>query len=290
MQNHQIMRSRASLVDEALKRLEPVNIGDVRRNVEWMLCELLNCNRASLYAHPEAIVPEKIVEQFQEMIERRLNHEPLQYILGYTDFCGLRIAVTPDVLIPRPETELLVEQATQMLKTRPSPVVLDIGSGSGCIPISIKHFNPHARVFSCDISRAALELATTNARTLGLDVSFFACDILKKELPANIAAPFDLIVSNPPYIPTEEYQSLDAEVLNFEPRLALDSGDDPLLFYRVITETASTHLAPGGYLLLETHCDYAQDTASLLRQMNFVDVEVLQDLAQRDRIVLGKRA
>lgn len=285
MRNDQTGWVRTSLLDEALKRLASINIGDARLNVEWMLCELLKCNRASLHAHPEAAVDEDVARQFLEMIARRRNHEPLQHILGYTAFCGLHITVTPDVLIPRPETELLVERATAFLETRTHPTVLDLGTGSGCIPLAIKHFDPRARVSGCDISPRALDVARENASRLALPVAFFACDILKQELPPGAQGPFDLMVSNPPYIPTPEYRSLDPEVRDFEPRQALDAGPDPLQYYRALTEMAGTYLLPGGLLLLETHCDYAHAVAALLEARGLANVAVTKDLAGRDRIV-----
>ncbi len=280
----------ASLKDEAIQYLESSNIGDARRNVEWILCELLKCNRASLYAHPEMNLPPKLVKRFQEMIARRVDHEPLQYILGYTEFCGLRFEVTPDVLIPRPETEQLVLAATDVLKSLTKPAVLDIGSGSGCIPVAIKHLNPHAEIFSCDVSRPALEIARTNANQLRAEVSFFECDVLNETLPLPASQKFDLIVSNPPYIPEEEYLTLDPEVLHYEPQIALDTGEDALLFYRSISRLAQKRLVLNGTLLLETHCDYAHDVTSLLADFGYSKTKVLQDLTGRDRFVSAKRS
>ena len=281
--------TRALLMAKATDRLLAENIGDARRNVEWILCELLKCNRASLYAHPESLVDHTLADQFWRMLDRRLLHEPLQYIVGYTEFCGLRFDVSPDVLIPRPETELLVEHATKILKTIGKPAVLDIGSGSGCIPVSIKHFNPHALVCSCDVSDAALAMASSNAGRLNKAVTFFQCNILDETIPLNTTLKFDLIVSNPPYIPTEEYRQLDKEVLNFEPGLALDSGEDPLQFYRAISTVAINRLHEKGALLFETHCDFAHDVASLLTSKGFHYATVLQDLTNRDRFVLAKK-
>ena len=274
----------ALLMAKAIERLTSRNIGDARRNVEWIFCELLKCNRATLYANPELIITPEIAAKMEALLTRRLAHEPLQYILGYTEFCGLRINVTPDVLIPRPETELLIELANDCLKDQNNPVILDIGSGSGCIPIAIKHFNAHAQVYSCDISEPALEVARANAAYHKTPVTFFRSDILTS-LSLSDSQMFDLIVSNPPYIPTREYRTLDKEVLDFEPAAALDSGDDPLSFYKAISTVASQRLRKGGDLLLETHTDYAHNVASLLSQNGFHNVQVLKDLAMRDRFV-----
>ncbi|MFK7845047.1 MAG: peptide chain release factor N(5)-glutamine methyltransferase [Rhodothermales bacterium] len=277
--------TRTSLMSEGIKNLKAVNIGDAGRNVEWILCELLDCNRASLYAYPELAVPEDICADFVSLLNRRMAHEPLQHILGYTEFCGIRFSVTPDVLIPRPETELLVEHATDFLRKQSTPAVLDIGSGSGCIPVSIKHFNPQALVSSCDVSPPALLIAEANAKAAGTAVSFFQCDILKEELPLPNEQTFDLIVSNPPYIPITEYQVLDPEVLAFEPELALNTGEDPMLFYRAIGHVAKRRLKPSGIIIFETHCDYAHEVATLLTNQGFSAAQVLKDLTGRDRFV-----
>ncbi len=281
--------TRTSLVAEAIKNLKAVNIGDAERNVEWILCELLKCNRASLYAYPELDVPVDVCQNFVSLLDRRMNYEPLQYILGYTEFCGIRFSVTPDVLIPRPETELLIEHATHFLRTQNRAAVLDIGSGSGCIPVSIKHFNPESTVFSCDVSLPALEIAEANAKAAGTAVSFFQCDILNQQLPLPAEQTFDLIVSNPPYIPVAEYQTLDPEVLAFEPELALNTGEDVLLFYRAIGRVAKRRLKPSGMIIFETHCDYAHEVAALLTNQGFSAAEVLKDLPGRDRFVKATR-
>ena len=277
--------NRASLMNEAQKRLEAVNITDAARNVEWIFCELLKCNRASLYAYPELAVPADIASDILNLVNRRTNHEPLQYILGYTAFCGLRFEVTPDVLIPRPETELLVDYITNYLKEKSTTHVLDIGAGSGCIAVSLKHFVPHTTVYSCDVSEAALAVARRNAQQNNVSVTFFQCDILSEQLPLPPDRKFDIIVSNPPYIPHDEYLALDTEVLQHEPQLALDTGDDPLLFYKAICHTSVRRLNRGGKLFFETHCDYARDVAALLRKMAFTSVKIHQDLTARDRFV-----
>lgn len=277
--------TRASLITKSTRELEAVNIGDARRNVEWILCELLKCNRASLYAYADTEIPPAILPVFEAMLGRRQKHEPLQYILGYTIFCGLRIDVTPDVLIPRPETESLVVHATEILASIHEAGVLDIGTGSGCIPLAIKHAVPDARVSSCDISHNALAMARKNADALDLDVHFFHNDILTNAIQLPAEAKFHLIVSNPPYIPETEYLALDTEVKDHEPGLALTTGDDPLLFYRAIAQVATQRLHQGGHLLVETHCDYADATADCFKDAGFINAQVLQDLTGRDRFV-----
>jgi release factor glutamine methyltransferase len=289
MINENLATTRASLIQRGLHRLTDSNIPDARRNVEWMLCELLTCNRASLYAHPEATIPPSRVDEFETMLARRITGEPVQYILGYTQFYGLRIDVSPAVLIPRPETEQLVESALALTASQPAPLVLDIGTGSGCIPIAFQANRPEARSYACDISPAALDVARANAARLNIPLTFYRCDI-RSEAPAPPpVASFDLIVSNPPYIPPAEYAGLDAEVRDFEPAHALVTDSDPLVFYRSIVHYAPRWLASQGYLLFETHADFADDVAGLLEQNDFQEIQVERDLAGRPRLVSGRR-
>lgn len=282
-----------SLMNEAVSRLKSVNIGDAERNVEWIFCELLNCNRAHLYANPNKIIPTGVVTEILSYIERRINHEPLQYILGYTEFYGLRFEVSPAVLIPRPETELLVEIASTLLKDIledvDAPAVLDLGTGSGCIPVSIKHLVPQATVMGCDISDAALQMARKNAANAGLDVDFFKGDILSPSTVNFSSRPLDVITSNPPYIPEKEYQTLDTEVKNFEPGLALTTGDDPLKFYKALATIGQKNLRSQGILLVETHCDYANDVATLFEKNQFIHTQVIKDLTGRNRFVQAQK-
>ena len=167
---------RGELLAAAITVLKGANIEHSARNVEWMLCELLACNRAHLLAYPEEPVSAGVVAKLAEMIRRRSNREPLQYILGHTEFLGHRINVTPAVLIPRPETEWIVDE---MLRVVPGGSTwLDVGTGSGCIPISIKLADPTSTVFATDVSEAALEVARGNADVLGARVHFFIGDML----------------------------------------------------------------------------------------------------------------
>ena len=279
--------TRASAIEMGVRDLKSSNIDDSRRNVEWILCELLKCNRATLYAYPERIIPADLLKRFQEMIDRRTRHEPLQYILGHTEFYGLHFEVDERVLIPRPETEQLVERALHYLKDRSSPSILDICTGSGCIPIALKHLVPQSNVSACDISEPALSLARKNANFHRVDVSFFSCDILNEEVQAPNGAPYDLILSNPPYIPSPEYEQLAPEVKNFEPEQALNAGRDPVIFYRTITKLAKNWLKPDGVLLFEIHCDFANEVSAILHDNALHHITIHEDLANLPRMVSG---
>ena len=279
--------TRRALLDEAVRRLEAAGVPEARRNAEWMLGEALGCGRAMLYAYPERPVPPDAARRFMEMTTRRERREPLQYVLGHTDFFGLRVRVTPDVLIPRPETEQVVEAALERLEGAAAPRILDVGTGSGCIALALKHARRDAEVFACDVSRAALAVAAANARALGLDVAFLPADALAPDFPARVPGPFDLLVSNPPYVPPGEAATLAPEVAAHEPHRALFTDADPLQFYRALTRHAGALVRPGGALVFETHADHAGAVRDLLAAAGFADVRLENDLAGLPRIVSG---
>lgn len=273
------------LLASASRRLEAAGVTSARANAEWMLAEVLGFSRASLVAHPDLSLAPDQQAAFEAMVARRERREPLQYILGHTDFYGLRLRVTPAVLIPRPETEELVEEALRRLEGRRAPWVLDAGTGSGAIALAIKHERPDAELFACEASEEALAVAAENAARLGLEATLVHSDLLAPTFADGVPACFDLIVSNPPYIPDDERAELAPEVRDFEPAQALFPGDDPLIFYRTLCAHARRLLKPDGHLLLETHADRAEEVAELLRAAAFRAVEVRQDLAGRQRIV-----
>lgn len=227
--------------------------------------------------------------RLDEDLKRLLQGEPVQYVVGQADFYGRSFRVGPAVLIPRPETEELVEWAVELLRHPPLSRVLDIGTGSGCIPITLKLELPHIRVSGTDISPDALELARLNARRYDVGVDFILHDILQPD-PQLPDAVYDLIISNPPYIPRAERELMPEHVLRYEPHLALFVEDaDPLLFYQQITRAAASHLAPGGALLFECNEYNARRVSHLLAAQGFQEVTLRQDLQGKDRMVLGRR-
>ncbi|MBR6699498.1 MAG: peptide chain release factor N(5)-glutamine methyltransferase [Bacteroidaceae bacterium] len=218
-----------------------------------------------------------------EITRRLLKNEPVQYVLGYAVFCGHKFAVRPGVLIPRPETELLVHKALELGRGMDGvacPQVLDIGTGSGCIAISMALAGCH--VTAMDISEEALDIAMENAANLNAEVAFVHENILR---PSPTAQQWDVIVSNPPYICLHEAEEMERNVLDYEPHSALFVPDtDPLIFYRAIASYAMSHLSAGGWLCLEINQAYPDEMTGLLSSFGFKDVTILQDQYGKDRI------
>ncbi|GIV59415.1 peptide chain release factor N(5)-glutamine methyltransferase [Rhodocaloribacter litoris] len=278
-----------ALMKAAVAGLSEAGVPEARRNVEWLLGAVLGCDRARLYAYPERSVPPEAVRRFDEMLVRRARREPLQYILEEAHFFGLRLRVTPAVLIPRPETEQVVEAALALLAGRPAPRVLDVGTGSGCIALALKHTRPDASVAACDVSRAALAVARENAARLGLEVAWLEADLLAPDFPGRVPGNLDLLVSNPPYVPPEEAPSLAPEVAAHEPHRALFTGPDPLGFYRVLVRVAPVLVRPGGHVVFETHAGYGAAVRDLLEAGGFEQARLQADLAGQPRIVSARR-
>jgi release factor glutamine methyltransferase len=291
------MNSIKNLLAQANKRLQAVGIETARMETEWILEHLTGWTRTKILAYPELIVPNDIVAQFEEHLARREKREPIQYILGETEFYGFPFHVTPAVLIPRPETELLVEEALKMLhadlhteKGDTCKQLLDIGTGSGCIPIVLKKQYPEMEVWGCDISKAALAIANKNAANLQVEVKWVQADVLSMDFLALKQHLFDGIVSNPPYILEDEGHTLQPEVVQHEPHLALFVENDALQFYRAIAHHAQRLLKPHGFLLFECHCDYAEQVQQLLLEQGFQEVFLRRDYAGLPRIVGGRHS
>ena len=221
-----------------------------RLQIELLLSHVLKLPRLRLYLNFERTLADAELTVLRELVKRRAAREPLQHLVGSTSFCGLEIAVSRDALIPRPETELLVEHALKFLATVPKPTALDFGTGSGCLAVTLAVQCPPATLHALDISDAALALARQNAarHQVAERVTFHLGDGFAA-LPGGLK--FDLIVSNPPYIASAEIETLEPEVRDFDPRLALDGGADGLDFYRRLATGAAEFLRPGGKLMLE---------------------------------------
>ncbi len=280
---------RRALLDAAVARLDAAGVDDARRNAEWIVEGVTGARRVDLYARPDAVVGPAQAAIVDRMLARRAAGEPVQYILGSADFYGLTLGVTPAVLIPRPETETVVEHALARIAGVEAPWVLDVGTGSGAIALAVKHQRPDAHVFAADVSADALAVAAGNAERLGMDVTFIESDALRPAFADEVPPAFALVISNPPYVPASEAPTLQRELAH-EPDTALFVPDhDPLVFYRALAGHAERLLRPGGVLVAETHADFGRQVATLWTESGLADVEVLSDLAGRDRIAVGTR-
>ncbi len=234
-------------------------VENARLEAEWMLCAATGLDRVGLYLNFEKPLNEAELAAYRAMVARRARREPLQYILGTQEFHGLEFEVTPDVLIPRHDTETLVAEALARMPGAMS--VLDIGTGSGCIAVAMARELPNATVSAIDLSGAALAVAKRNAERNGVRVEYLEGPLLEPVKGRS----FDLIVSNPPYIPPADIERLEPEVRDFEPRSALDGGPDGLDFYRTLVPAALPCLNPAGWLLVEVGIGQAGDVAKLFR-------------------------
>ena len=254
-----------------------------------IICHVLNCDRAYLYAHDDRALEAQELDKLEELLQNRSQKIPLQYLLGETEFMSLRFKVSPAVLIPRQDTEVLVEKCIELIadNTSASEIkVLDMCTGSGCIAVSIAYYCPETRVTACDVSRAALEIAKSNSELAGVKNELdFRCGDLFEALDSEER--FDLIASNPPYIETATVEQLQTEVREHEPYIALDGGADGLDFYRRIVEAAPRFLKAGGYLALEIGYNQGESVSQLM-EGRYDGVTVLKDLGGNDRVVYGR--
>lgn len=240
----------------------------------------------------EKLLTEREILELENIQKRLLNYEPWQHITGFADFYGLKFQVSPNVLVPRPETEELVALILENVK--PKQRILDIGTGSGCIPITLKKKHDHLEVFGLDVSEAALKIARKNAEWNKVEINWRQANILEKSEWNKVGAEqleekFDIIVSNPPYVLESDKSEMHRNVLEFDPELALFVADEtPLLFYNAIADFALQYLKPNGQLFFEIHQDFGQEMVDLLKQKGFVKVVLEKDLFENDRIVFGK--
>ncbi|MBS0565921.1 MAG: peptide chain release factor N(5)-glutamine methyltransferase [Proteobacteria bacterium] len=253
---------------------------EARREAELLLQYTLRVDRAWLFAHADDEVAAVLAGQFRCHVSRRAEGEPIAYITGRREFFGLDLVVTPDVLVPRAETELLVEAALERIAHDARARIADLGTGSGAIALALAHERAHARVLATDASAAALAVARANAQRLALGNVEFAQGEWCAALGAGV---FDLIVSNPPYIALGDAH-LEQGDLRFEPALALSSGADGLDAIRIIARDARRHLAPGGWLLFEHGWDQGAAARGILAALGYAEVATLADLEGRDRV------
>lgn len=249
----------------------------------WLLLEAaVQCTRNDLYLRGEKALDKGQETVFLEYLEKRKSRIPVQQILGVQNFCGLDFIVTQDVLCPRLDTEVLVEEALKRI--RPNSRILDLCTGSGCILLSLLHLKKGCTGTGADLSAAALAVAEKNAQKLGISADFLQSDLFDK-----IDGMYDVIISNPPYIATKEIEALEPEVRDREPRMALDGKEDGLYFYRKITEDSVAYLKEDGWLMYEIGYDQGEAVSTMMKEQGFAEVTVIRDLAGLDRVVIGRK-
>jgi release factor glutamine methyltransferase len=261
---------------EGERRLEEHGIDTARLDTELLVAKALGRSRLELYLDRDRELSDDEIAVSRELLERRERREPVAYILGEWGFRRLTLKVDRRVLVPRPETETVVERCLDLLRDLPEPEVLDVGTGSGAIALAIADEHPGARVTAIDVSEGALEVARENARATGLEVTFE-----RRDVRDGLAGSYDLVVSNPPYVTAEEIEGLQPEVRDWEPRTAT-VGDDHT---EVIAAAASAVLTPGGRLVLEVADGRSGEVSRCLRELGYDQIQATPDLTGRDRVV-----
>ena len=280
------------IIQRSTEFLAKKGVDSPRLQTELLLGHLLGVPRMRLYLDFERLLTEAELASFRELIVRRGRREPLQHIMGATSFCGLEIAVNGQVLIPRPETELLAERGWLFLQERAGPAggavkALDFGTGSGCLAVALAVKCPSAEVVALDISAEALDLARQNAGIHGVAgrIQFVQGERLEA-VPED--SRFELIISNPPYIPSQDINSLQPEVRDFDPRLALDGGPEGLRFYAELAAAGARLLKPGGKMMLEIGDGQENRVREIFGQQNWIVEQVIADYTQRPRVVIAR--
>lgn len=269
------------LNEKIISILYEAEIKEAELEAFYIIEAVMNLSRPMFFLKKRDEVSEQDVKSCLAIAQKRKEHMPLQYILGIQEFMGLSFKVTPDVLIPRQDTEGLVEEVLKQVK--PGMKVLDMCTGSGCIAVSVAKFAPNVQVSAVDISPKALEVARENAAKNQVQINFIESDMFTE-----IREKYDMIISNPPYIKSQVVTTLMPEVRDYEPHLALDGKEDGLFFYRKLANESGNFLTPGGMLCLEIGYDQGVEVAQLLKQQGFTQVRVEQDLCGLDRNVYGK--
>ncbi len=278
------IRSALLQAQAQLNNATELDVIDARYESQLLLQHILNANRAWLIAHENDVLQPANQGRFAALLQRRCNGEPMAYILGKREFYGLDLAVTPAALIPRPDTEILVDAALEKISENQSMQVLDLGTGTGAIALAIAQQRPQAQVTAVDASQAALDVAISNGRQHNIaNVHFFLSDWFS----ALSQKKFDVIVSNPPYIEQNDAHLSQGD-LRFEPISALASGEDGLDDIRRIIDDCLIHLEPQGWLMLEHGYNQAKPVADLMAQAGLVDIETFKDYGSNDRVTIGR--
>lgn len=280
------IESTKQLYDYVFRRLEVYDERERRQITEIVLEYFCDVDRTSILID-SAIEPvsDEMKQEFRNVTKRINTLEPVQYVLGETKFYGFDFFVNPSVLIPRPETEELVDLIQKQFKISDTPKIVDIGTGSGCIAITLAHLLPNAEISAIDVSAEAIEIAKDNVEENEVEIKLYCGDILTNDLPEK---DYDVIVSNPPYITENEKALMSSNVLEHEPHLALFvPNENPLLFYNRISDLGQVSLKKGGKLFFEINEQFAQETKTMMESKGYTNVEIIKDLQDKDRIVVG---
>lgn len=272
-----------------IKELKPLYGTDESHMISEMIFEhFARANKQNIITHPHRILEAQVQHDLESALVKLKNYVPVQQVIGHCFFAGLRFKVSPAVLVPRPETEELVHKACDFIAKNNKKTVLDIGTGSGCIAITIQHKLKNSEVSAIDVSEDALTIARQNAVENNSAANIFHFDFLDEKRWGELGV-FDVIISNPPYIPLADKSTMSKNVVEHEPHVALFVPDeDPLLFYKKITAFAKDHLAAGGAIFLETHESYAQEVAAELGESGFT-ADVMKDFFEKERMVKATR-
>lgn len=278
-----MLKSALAVLSAAVQRLHRANIEEAELDAKYIVSHVLDVSVHALYTEKTLTVDHRKTGVIDRMLKQRISGMPVQYIIGEQVFCGLTFSVNQKVLIPRPETELLAEKALEKAKPLPSPKILDLCTGSGCIAVVIKSKLHGADITASDISCGALHAAKKNARLNGADIRFIRSNLFR-----SVKGTFDIIVANPPYISRQNYWMLDRKVREYEPKKALIGGTDGLKMIRAIIHDAKQHLTENGWLLLEIGHDQRSVTEALMTDAGYSDIRTFRDYSGFDRIVNGR--
>ena len=275
------------VLNKSTDYLEKKGIESPRMNAELLLTDILKCKRLELYLMYDRPLNEKELTEYREYLKRRSRFEPAQYIIGTIEFYGLEFKVSPAVLIPRPETEILVESVINSVNKEDELQIMDIGSGSGNISIAIAVSLANAYLTGIEISESAIAVAEENLKKYGLNkrVSFLNYDILS--VNRDKLSDFDIIVSNPPYLSKEDYGKVQKEIINYEPNFAVTDFHDGLKFYRKIISLASQILLRNGKIFLEIAQGQSKKISEFMKENNFKEISIVQDYQKIDRVIYG---
>jgi len=282
------MHTVLELLNLSAEYLQKKGIESPRLNAELMLAEILKCKRLELYLAFDRPLKDDEVETYRNYLKRRGNFEPLQYILGEVEFYGLTFKVNPTVLIPRQETEILIETVIKLAQNKENLNILDIGTGSGIIPVTLAKFLPGASFKAVDISIDALATAKYNAVLHGVDerITFIEADILTDSFSA--MDEFDFVISNPPYISTDDYAILQREIIDHEPKIALTDFKDGYHFYEVISAKSLNYLKKNGVLAFEAGEGQASKISAIMQSKGYKNITLTKDYLNIDRVVIGE--